>query len=159
MARRRKYETVREAMDPGTPEMARQFTCVPKMIDNNTKAIRVLDGTEIDKLLLEDLINITQHSTLNLFAQKLVSFGMLSLKSPSFEPKVSADASIVSDKKAEALRGAVKLFRRLDETIGSYKRKKLVNLALQDAPWGSLRHQIEDLHFCIRALDDVLARR
>ena len=159
MARKRKYETVREAMDPGTPAMARHFTCVPKMIDNNTRAMRVLDGTEIDKLLLDDVINITQHSTLNLFAQKLAGFGMLSLKSPSFEAKVQADASIVSDKKAEALRGAVKLFKRLDDTIGPYKRKKLVNLALQDAPWGALRHQIEDLHFCIRALDDVLMRR
>jgi hypothetical protein len=161
MAKRRKETSEIQAMDPGAPLLVRHFKVVPKLTDNSTRAMRVLDGTEIDALLFRDEIDHIQHSTLTLFSRRLQSYGYMNLKSPSLEGGVSADPAIVSDKKAQALRGAVQLIDRLDRHphIGKYRRKKLVQLATEDAAWGKLRHQIEELHSVIRALDDILMKR
>lgn len=163
MSKRRKYQQ-HEAMDMGTAQMAKHFTIVPKLTDPTTLAGRIMDGTEIDKLLLNDVIDTMQHATLQTLAKKLHGFGFVGLKSPDYSSPIHADATAVSDKKANAIRGAVHLFDKMDKhpDIGMYRRKKLVNMALQDAPWSTkrlLRHQIEELHACCRALDDVLMRR
>lgn len=159
MARKRKYQQV-EAADYGTREMARHFTIIPKLIDNNTRAGRVLDGTAIDALLMNDVIDPMQHATLTMLANRLHSYGFVGLKSPDYSSPIHADPTQVSEKKAQALRGAVHLIEKMDKhpNIGRYRRKKLVNLALMDAPWGKLRHQIEDLRACIAALDHIFAR-
>lgn len=159
MARKRKTQI--EAADFGTPQLARHFTVVPKLVDNNTRAGRVLDGTEVDAMLLHDLIDPAQHSTLTLFARKLQSYGFSGIKSPDYSGRIHADPTLVSERKAEALRGAVQMIEKLDRHphIGKYRRKKLVNLVTEDAPWGKLRHQIEELHHCIRALDDILMKK
>lgn len=156
MARRRKYQA--SGMDMGTPEMARQFKIVPRLTDPSTMAGRVLDGTEIDKLLLSDAIDTFQHATLQTFAKRLHGFGFVGLKSPDYSSPISADATAVSDKKADTIRGAVHLFEKMDRhpDIGAYRRKRLINLVLQDAPWGD---QKDELHAAIRALDFVFTAK
>lgn len=153
MAKRKKVDVA--AMDPGTPQMARHFKIVPRLTDNVTRAMRVLDGTEIDAMLLRDEITTMQHSTLNLLAQKMHGYGFINLKSPDFSSRVHADATVISDRKAEALRGAVKLFRKMDDHMGRHRRIKMINLVMMDKPWGRLRHQLDDLHYSIRQLDDI----
>lgn len=150
-----------EHADFGTKEMARHFTIVPKLSDPTTFTGKVMDGTEIDTLLLNDVINTMQHATLSTLAKRLHGFGFVGLKSPDYSSRIFADATAVSEKKAETIRGAVSLFQKLDlhPHIGSHRRKKLVNLVLEDVPWGKLRHQMEELHACISALDDVFLGR
>lgn len=148
-------------MDAGTPEMARRFTMVPRLSDPTTTTMKVIDGTELDKLLMHDAITTTQHATLMTLEKRLHGYGFMGVKSPDYSSPIHADAGAVSDKKAEKLRGAVHLVGKMDKHphIGAHRRKKLVNLVLLDAPWGKLRHQIEELHHCIRALDDIFLGR
>lgn len=161
MSRKKKYSV--SVMDMGTPQMARHFKIVPRLTDPSTMAGRVLDGTEIDRLLFTDTISTVEHATLQTLARRLHGFGFVGLKSPDYSSPISADATAVADKKADVIRGAVHLFEKMDKHphIGPYRRKKLVNLVLQDAVWSKkmLRHQIEELQACIRALDDVFMKR
>lgn len=149
------------AADFGTPEMGRQFRIVPKLTDNTTMAGRVLDGDEVDKLLLVDAITTVQHATLRTLQKKLLAFGFATLRSPDYSSPIFSDATAVADKKANTIRGAVHLFSRMDKHphIGKHRRKKLVNLVMEDAPWGKLRHQMEELHAIIRAVEDILIGR
>ena len=158
---KRKKRNSHEAADFGTPEMARHFTIVPKLSDPTTFTGKVMDGTEIDLLLMNDTITTMQHATLSTLAKRLHGFGFVGLKSPDYSSRIFADATAVSDKKADTIRGAVSLFAKLDAHphIGKYRRKKLVNLVLADVPWGKLRNQIEELHSVVRALDDIFLRR
>lgn len=157
----RKRRPSSSAIDMGTPEMARRFTIVPKLSDPTTLTGKVLDGSEVDRLLLVDAIDPAQHATLNMLAKRLHGYGFSGMKSPDYSSRVHADATLVADKKAESLRGAVHLIDKMDKHphIGAFRRKKLVNLVLQEAPWGSLRHQIEELQYCVRALDDIFVGR
>jgi hypothetical protein len=115
----------------------------------------------MDKLLMHDVITSAEHGTLGTLAKRLRDYGYDDLRSPNYEGVISADASAVADKKADKIRGAVNLIGKMDAhpTIGRHRRKKLVNLALYDAPWGDKRNQIEDIKHCIRALDDIFMRK
>lgn len=157
----RKRRPPPSSIDFGTPQMARHFTIVPKLSDPTTLAGKVMDGSEIDRLLLVDAIDPAQHATLSMLAKRLHGYGFMGMKSPDYSSPIHADATAVADKKAESLRGAVHLISKMDKHphIGAFRRKKLVNLVLQEAPWGKLRHQIEELHSCVRALDDIFVGR
>ena len=141
--------------------MARHFSIVPKLTDPTTLSMKVMDGSEIDTLLLHDVISTMQHATLSTLAKRLHGYGFVGLKSPDYTSPVFSDQSIVSDNKAQTIRGAVHLFDKMDKHphIGKFRRKKLVHLVLQDAPWGKFRHQVEELHAVINALDDIFMRR
>ena len=71
-----------EHADFGTKELARHFTIVPKLSDPTTFTGKVMDGSEIDTLLLHDVITTMQHSTLCTLAKRLHGFGFVGLKSP-----------------------------------------------------------------------------
>lgn len=153
-------------MDMGTREFSQHHLVIPKLVDPTTMAGRVLDATEIDRLLLNEAIGIIMHGTLEAFAKKLHSFGFVGLKSPDYSSPIFADATAVSEKKANLIRGAVALFNRMDKhpDIGPYRRKKIVNLVLTDAPWQGKKKQlsedqIEELHKVIRALDQIFSQR
>lgn len=122
--------------DHGTNEIARRFTVVPKltrgMYGYNAK---VVDETEIDRLVLRGTITPAQHGTLEGFLRKLHKLGFVGVKSPNLDSPVYADPAIVGDKRAQAVRGMVKIFIRLDEKMGADKRRALVNLVLIDTPW------------------------
>lgn len=159
MSRKRKEPI--QAMDAGSPMMGRRFTVVPKLVSLNETAMKVLDGDEVDKLLLVDAITTVQHATLRTLQKKLLAFGFATLRSPDYSSPIHADATAVADKKANTIRGAVHLFSRMDKHphIGKHRRKKLVSLVMEDAPWGKLRHQMEELHAIIRALEEILIGR
>src|SRR6478609_8801608 len=150
----KRKKTITEGMDAGSPQMARHFTIVPKLSSPTTTSMKVLDGSEIDELLLKDVINPAEHGTLNSLASKLLACGFSALRSPDYSSPIFSDPSIVSDKKAQALRGAVHLIDKMDkhEKIGPHRRKKLINLVLQDVPWTGDK---EELKACVFALDDV----
>lgn len=140
--------------DNGTPELARRFTVVPKLTEYNNWSVKVMDETEIDRLLLQGVITPNQHSSLEGFMRRLHKVGFVGLKSPDYSSPISADPAKVGDRKAMAIRGVVKLTARLDKKIGPAKRRALVNLVLLDAPWKG-----DDLIECIRFLDDAIQGR
>ncbi len=158
---RRKYQP-KDGMDIGTPEMARRFTIVPKLSSPTVMSMKILDGSEADRMLMQDEITAVEHGTLNTLAKRLRDFGYDELRSPNYEGSGGGlDPEIVGDRKANKIRGAVDLIAKMDSHphIGRYRRKKLVNLSLYDAPWGNKRNQIEELHACIHALEDIFIRR
>jgi hypothetical protein len=143
--------------DYGTREIARQFTVVPKL----TRGLygynsRVVDETEIDRLLLRGIINSAQHSTLEGLMRRLHRMNFVGIKSPSLDSPVYADPAIVGDKRAQAVRGMVKIFLRLDEKMGADKRRALVNLVLMDAIWPGDDASLLD---SITYLEDAIAGR
>lgn len=161
MIKKRKVKEAPSGADYGTKELSRHFRIVPKLTDPSTMAGRVMDGDEVDRLLLIDAIDTMQHATLRTLQKRLHGFGFVGMRSPDYSSPIHADATAVGDKKAETIRGAVHLFERLDKHphIGMHRRKKVVNLVIQDAPWGDKRHQYEELHHVIRALDDIFISR
>jgi hypothetical protein len=143
--------------DYGTREIARQFTVVPRltrgMYGYNSK---VVDETAIDILLLRGTINPAQHATLEGFMRRLHRMGFVGIKSPNLDSPVYADPAIVGDKRAQAVRGMVKIFMRLDEKMGADKRRALVNLVLMDAIWpGDDATLLESITY----LEDAIAGR
>lgn len=157
---KKKYSP-KQGMDTGSPMLARKFTVVPKLASPTVLTMKILDGTEVDKMLMNDEITPTQHGTLNTLARRLREYGYDDLRSPNYEGVASSDPELVAEKKAEKIRGAVALLDKMDKhhQIGRYRRKKLVNLALVDAPWGDKKAQVEDLKICIAALDDIFMQR
>lgn len=155
MARKRKVHI--SPADMGTPELARRLTVVPKLVNPTTYAGKVIDGSEIDRLLMADAITPAQHATLGLLAKKLHGYGFYALKSPDYASRVHADATAVAEKKAESLRGAVHLIEKMDrhKDIGRYRRKKLINLVLLDAPY----EEVEELQTAVFALDNLFSGR
>lgn len=145
-----------DGMDQGTPEMARRFTLVPKLSDPTTLTMKNMAGDEVDKLLLNDLITAMQHSTLQTLAKRLHGYGFIGLKSPDYSSPVFSDATEVSARKAETIRGAVSLIAKMDKhmSIGRHRRKQVVNLCLYDAPWAGT-----GLSDVILALDDIFLNR
>jgi hypothetical protein len=161
MGERMPKKTNKPAADFGTPQLARHFTIVPKLSDPTTLTGKIMDGGEIDRLLLHDVISANQHGTLTMLAKRLYSYGFSGMRSPDYaSPPTHLDPELVSAKKAEVIRGAVSLIKKMDNHpyIQQHRRMKLINLVLYDAAWGRLRHQIEDLHACCQALDDIFIR-
>ena len=142
---------MKKPIDHGPAELGRHFTVVPTFTGPNVMVGRVVDETEIDRLFLKEEINITQHATLAAFTKRLHKTGFFALKSPSYEGFVQMDPAMVGDRKANMLRGMVKIFSALDKKIGPSRRKALVDLCLKDTPWSG-----DDLHECINALDHVM---
>jgi hypothetical protein len=142
---------MKKPIDQGTVELGRHFTVVPTFTGPNVMAGRVVDETAIDRLFLREEINITQHATLMAFTKRLHKYGFFALKSPNYEGFVQMDPTMVGDRKANMLRGMVKIFAALDKEIGPPRRKALVDLCLKDTPWSG-----DDLHRCINALDRVM---
>ena len=121
--------------DFGTPEIAKRFKVVPTLVSPNAYAGRIVDETMIDILLLKDKITASDHSALERFMEKLMKANFVGIRSPSYEAPLSADPSLVGDRRANQIRAVVGLFKRLDKDIGPPKRKALVDLVLKDAEW------------------------
>lgn len=143
--------------DNGTPEMARRFTVVPKLTRGPfSYNLKVMDETAIDVLLLRGIITANHHSTLEGFMRRLLRMGFVGIKSPTMGSPVSTDPTIIGDKKAAAVLGMVRIYRRLDKKMGPAHRRSLVNLVLMDVHWpGDDASLLE----CIKALDDAIAGR
>lgn len=147
-------KTTKEISDYGTNEIHRRLTIiVPKFSGRSAK---VMDEQEIDRLLLRGWITQQQHSALEGFMRRLHKASFVGVKSPSYEAPMSADPSLISEKKAKAVRNIVGLFNTLDIHMGYENRNRLVNLVLSDHEWPSTK---ENLQKTIKILEDVITGR
>jgi len=147
----------KDSIDIGTKELGRHYKIVPKI----TRGLyglngKVMDETEIDRLLLNDTITTTQHATLEMFFARLHKVGFVGLKSPSYDSPIHADASAVGDKKAHTIRGVVKLIDMLDNSVGRDVRVKLVRLVCEDRVWGDNNDGLSE---AIVELDKIMGGR
>ncbi len=116
---------MKEPRDYGTPELARQFTVVPKLSGPTITTMKVVDDCEIDRLLLRDEITANEHGTLEGFMRRLHKMGFVGIRSPNYESPIHADPSLVGDKRAASVRGMVRIFKRLNDRIGQSRRQAL----------------------------------
>lgn len=139
---------VKEPKDYGTPEISGHFKVVPKFHRDGTH-MKVVDETEIDRLLLHDRITSAEHAVLEALMNRLRKANFVGIKSPAYDAPLSIDPSAVGDRRANQIRSVVALFVGLDRKLGQEKRKALVNLALMDVPWNgddkSLKEAISTL--------------
>jgi len=138
----------------GNTHLAKRLKVVPVHRSKFEYHGKVVDETEIDRLLLVDAITPSDHSILENFMRLLLKANFVGIRSPVYEAPVSADPSIVGDRRANQIRAVVSLFRKLDERIGKEKRMCLVNLVLLDRKWpgdgSSLGSVIETLGQLLR---------
>lgn len=142
--------------DFGSPELGKRFTVVPRLASANSYHGKVVDDTEIDRLLLRDYITSAEHGMLVSLLAKLRKGSFTSIQSPDLNSSYqAADPSRSADRKSEAIRTVTRLMAELDDSIGAHKRTALINLVLLDTPWpfslGALRKSV-------RVLQDIFAR-
>lgn len=151
---RRKPKVIDTPDDYGTTEITHQYLVIPRLTRGsygyNSK---VMDETEIDRLLLKDIINASQHASLERFLKELMEAGFIGVRSPNYEAPVQSDASSSGDRKANIIRKSVAVMKRLERKVGKGRRSALVNLVILDTPWPYTK---ESLHDCIIAVDDAL---
>lgn len=144
----------KEAIDIGTSELSQHFKLVPRLTRGSYGYnARVMDETEIDRMLLADRISANEHSTLENLLARLHKVGFVGLKSPAYDAPIKADPSAVGDRRAHAIRGVSRLLSAMDMAMGADKRKALVNLVLIDAPW---EYGDKELKECLRAMEGAM---
>lgn len=153
MAKKRK-KIIAEPIDTGAERLHHHHLVVPKL----TRGIhgfnaKVLDETEIDRLLLADIINVNEHSTLERLLKRLHRVGMVGIKSPDYSAPISADASAVADRRAAALMGVTGLLRDMDDELGSTTRRRIVALVVEERPWPASN---DALHRAITVIDKLM---
>lgn len=146
----------KDPSDFGTPQIAQRFSIVPKRTASGDYLGKIVDETEMDRMLLHDRITATQHSILEALLRRLYKANFVGLRSPSWEAPVQSDPSIMADKKANQIRSMVRIIEQMDKEIGQPRRTALINLVLMDAPWPS---DDATLHTVIDSLQDIFARR
>lgn len=157
-----KQKPRREPSDFGTPQIAQRLSVVPKRTASGDYLGKIVDETEIDRLLLHDRISAMEHSILEALMRRLYKANFVGLRSPSWEAPVQSDPTIMADKKANQIRSMVRIIEQMDEKMGRTRRSALVNLVLMDAPWPEPPNkdgELETLHGVIDTLQDILARR
>lgn len=150
-----------EPADFGTPQIAQRLNIVPRRTASGYHG-RIVDETEMDRMLLHDRITATQHSILEALMRRLYKANFVGLRSPSWEAPVQSDPSIMADKKANQIRSMVRIIEQMDKEIGQPRRTALINLVLMDAPWPEPRPkdgELDTLHGVIDSLQDIFARR
>lgn len=137
--------------DMGTPEISKRYRVIPVLTRGQFGMnAKVVDETEIDRLLLEDHINPSQHAALENFLNRLVRGGFVGLKSPSYDAPISADPAMVAARKSEAIRAASHMIGHLRRVVGRNKTDSLMNLVLMDKKW---ELPIAELHSCVNLME------
>lgn len=143
-----------EPIDVGTDEIHKQRTIVPKLTRGMSGYnMRVMDETEVDRLLLSEAITPNHHSTLERFLVKLHKVGFGGLRSPDYSSPIHADATAVGDKKAIALKGISALIEEMDSQLGRPVRVLLVALVTEDREWP---HSDESLRIIVERLERII---
>lgn len=145
----------KDPSDFGSPLLARRLTVVPILAQGPVGGFsgRVVDETEMDRLLFNDVITSNQHATLMVLLRKLMKANFVGVRSPSLEAPIQSDPSIIADKKANLIRSVNRLFEGMDRAIGRPKRMALVNLVLLDTAWP---HDHASLRDAISGVEQVL---
>ena len=147
--------TPSSSRDYGTPELARRFSVVPKLSLSNGYSGKVVDDTEIDRLLVRDEINSLQHSLLVALLKLLRDASFGGLKSPDLNSVYAADPVGMAERKAKAVHRMVNFTKALDYRAGRPARIALINLVLLDIPWDCPT----SLDAAILALQDIFGDR
>lgn len=151
-SQKQKPSSVR-ATDYGAPELAKRFTVVPKLTASNGYTGKVVDDSEIDRLLLYDHISSVEYSLLVALLHKLHRATFIGLKSPDFNGVAHSDPSRIADRKANAVMSICHVIKLMDRVMGRINRAALVDLVLLDAAWP---FDMTCLHKCVLALEGVL---
>lgn len=154
----KKKKPISDPIDLGTRELGRRFTVVPTLVRGPSGGMngRVMDDTELDRLLLKDVISTAQHATLMGFMRRLQKASYVGVRSPSLEAPVQGDASSIADRKAHLVRAIGRVLSALDKKIGPSGRKSLIDLVLMDIAWPG---DPTTLHVAVTALDVVMTKR
>ena len=121
--------------DWGTTELARRFTVVPRLSGAYSFHGKVIDDSEMDRLLAKDAITPMEYSLLEALLKKLHKATFVGLKSPDFNGVATSDPSHMSDRKACAVMSICHIVRVMDKLMGKANRAALINLVLLDQPW------------------------
>jgi|SRR6478736_502582 hypothetical protein len=152
---KRKASSTIKTTDYGTRELAKRFTVVPRLTLSNGYTGKVVDDTEIDRLLLNDVIGSDEYSLLVALLHRLHRASFVGLKSPDFTGIGHvADPTRLAERKANAVLTVVHVVKVMDQKMGSVYRAALINLVLLDTPWP---YGKASLHDCITALDAALS--
>lgn len=121
--------------DNGTAELSQRKTVIPRLKGGSgyNYNLHVVDGDEIDRLLLVGLIDVPGHSTLNSFKVMLHRSKMLGPATPSFEKRGTSAPGHISQQVAEALAGVQRVMMMLKKKRGGDAANLIMNICL-DAP-------------------------
>lgn len=140
-----------DPVDLGTVELQSKHRIVPRLRGKFEYHAKVLDSSEIDRMLMLQLLTPTEHDTLERFHEALRKGGFMKIRSIDWtDPIVQSDPSHIADRHAHALIMVVKMLKYLDEKTNSSFRKQLVDLVLLDQP---LIASKGDLRRGVRAID------
>ena len=143
----------KEAIILGTPELQAKHTIVPKLRNMWDYHAKVIDGCELDKLLMEGKINPSAHNTLDRFAAILHRSGFL--KSHSIDwanPGGQIDPSLSAAKKSQSVLKMVKIMEYLDRKAGRQARMSVVNMIILDQ-----HSDLIHVNAVVSALDDYFS--
>jgi len=144
-----------EPKDWGTPEIARRFTVVPRYSGpGNGFTGKVVDDSELDRLLYYDFISSLEHSILIALLKRLQRAQFCGIKSVDLQRETVGDPTRAADRKAQAVVGCSKLIAAMDKTMGHANRRALIDLVLLDQEWP---FTIASLHNAVLALQRIFS--
>lgn len=102
---------------------------------------QVMDGCELDSMLLNNIITTPQYNTLGRFAAILHRAGYATIKSVDLSsPGGQIDQSRAADKKSKQMMRLVKLMTYLDDNAGRQARLVVINMIILDTPIKDIKH-------------------
>ncbi len=145
----------RKAIYLGTPELQNRYTIVPKLRNLWEYHAKVIDGCELDSMLIEGKINHSQHNTLERFSAILHRAGYAKIGSVDLSnASVKLDPSYVADKKSKAMMRIVKMMNYIEKEAGRVPRLSVINMIVTDTPIQDIKH----LHKVVNALENYFSR-
>lgn len=133
----------KRVVDFGTAERQDHGTIVPALYRDGSSYdyhAKVMDATQIDRLLMDGKITPNQHNTLERFSEELRKAGFMSIRTIDLsDPIQSSDPAHIADRKAAKLVKIVLIFKELEKVLTHKERDLLVDMCLTDrSPEGFL---------------------
>lgn len=146
--------TAKEPIILGTQEFQAKYTIVPKLRNLWDYHAKVMDGCELDSMLLVNKITTPQYNTLGRFAAILHRAGYATIKSVDLSsPGGQIDQSRAADKKSKQMMRLVKMMTYLDNNAGKRERLNVINMIILDTPIKDINH----LNKMVVALDEYFS--
>jgi len=132
---------MKEPIILGTQEFQTKYTIVPKLRDLWNYHAQVMDGCELDSMLLSNTISTTDYNTLGRFAAILHRAGYATIKSVDLSSAGGQiDQSRAADKKSKQMMRLVKMMNYLDDNAGKVARLNVINMIILDVPIQNMKH-------------------
>lgn len=121
----------RQPLDLGTPELHKHRKALPEMAsDGPYFRLRIMDGCEMDRLLMAERISADEYCTLERLASDLFRACLTGLRAQSYEPHVSGgDNQNLSESAATKRVRVNEIICHLDSEVGERIRKLVVGVA------------------------------